>query len=109
MSLSTAYQFDFVDEKLFYYRMGHAGQMSKNMEERYRCADRIVNNFLKKHPGLISASTIRKASAFTCCGRGEYYRTRDRKKSTFYFLSAIRHNPAELGAYKGLIKNAVTW
>jgi glycosyltransferase involved in cell wall biosynthesis len=109
LRLSPVYQFDFVDEKLLYYRMGHAGQMSKNMDERYRCADRIIKNFLEKHPGYVSRWTIRKANAFTCCGRGEYYRTRDRKKSTFYFLSAIRHNPAEIGAYKGLIKNVVTW
>ena len=105
LRLSTAYQFDFVDEKLFYYRMGHSGQMSKNMEERYRCADRIIMNFLEKYPGSVSPSTIRKAKAFTCCGRGEYYRPIDRKKSTLYFLNAIRHNPAEMTAYKGIVKN----
>jgi glycosyltransferase involved in cell wall biosynthesis len=109
LRISPSYHFDFVDERLFYYRMGHSGQMSKNMEERHRCSDRIMNNFLESHLGLVSPCTIRKANAVTCCGRGEYYRSIDRKKSTLYFLYALKINPAEMGAYKGLVKNVIQW
>jgi glycosyltransferase involved in cell wall biosynthesis len=109
LRISTAYHFDFIDERLFYYRMGHSGQMSKDLSERHRCSDRIMKKFLERHPGLVSPWTIRKANAVTCCGRGEYYRPIDRKKSTFYFLDAIRNNPAEMGSYKGLVKNVINW
>jgi glycosyltransferase involved in cell wall biosynthesis len=109
LRISTGCEFDFVDDRLFYYRMGHSGQMSKNLEERLRCADRIMKKFLETHPGLVTTRTIRKANAVTCCGRGEYYRPIDRKKSTLYFLNAIRNNPSEMGAYKGLIKNVIRW
>jgi glycosyltransferase involved in cell wall biosynthesis len=105
LRISSAYRFDFVDERLFYYRMGHAGQMSRNQEERQRCSDRIVSNFLERFPGLVPQETVRRALSVTCCHRGEYLRRIDRYRSYRYFFKALRHNPAELGAYKGLIKN----
>ncbi|KAB0668621.1 glycosyltransferase [Oryzomonas sagensis] len=108
LRISTAYEFDYVDDRLFYYRMGHSGQMSKNLEERQRCSDRIMVNFLGTYPGLLSAWTIRKAYAVTYCNRGEYYRPIDRKKSSWYFIDAIGQNPAEVAAYKGLVKNLLT-
>jgi glycosyltransferase involved in cell wall biosynthesis len=105
LRISTAYQFDFVDERLFYYRMGHSGQMSKNLKERQRCSDRIMNKFLKNYPCVLKPQTIRQAYTFTYCSRGEYYRSSDMRKSTNYFMESIRINPAEIGAYKGLLKN----
>ena len=108
LRISTAYKFDYVDDRLFYYRMGHAGQMSKNLEERQRCSDRIMLNFLEKHPSLLSPWTIRKAYALTFCNRGEYYRPIDLKKSTRYYFNAIWQNPSEMGAYKGLAKNILS-
>jgi glycosyltransferase involved in cell wall biosynthesis len=107
LRLSTKYEFDYVDERLFYYRMGHSGQMSKNMDERNRCSDRIMKKFLASYPEAVSSATIRKANAVTSCGRGEYFRAIDRKKSTLYFLDAIVNNPIETGAYKGLVKNVL--
>ena len=107
LRISTAYQFEYVDERLFFYRMGHSGQMSKNMDERNRCSDLIMKKFLASYPGAVSSAIIRKANAVTCCGRGEYFRTIDQKKSTLYFLDAIRNSPGETGAYKGLIKNVL--
>ncbi len=109
LRLSTVYEFDYVDERLIFYRMGHSGQMSKNMEERFRCADRIIKNFLDEHRGMVSAWTIKRVNAVTCCGRGEYYRPINWKKSTMFFFDAIMNNPAEIGAYKGLLKNFIGW
>lgn len=105
LRISTAYKFDFIDNRLFFYRMGHADQMSKNLEERQRCSDRIMENFLMKYPGTLSPWTVKKAHAVTCCSRGEYFRKIDRRKSTGYFVNALKMNPIEMGAYKGLIKN----
>jgi hypothetical protein len=105
LRISTSYKFDYVDDRLFYYRMGHSGQMSRNVEERQRCSDRIMENFIDKYPGVLSPSTIKKAYAITYYSRGEYYRNIDRHKSYKYFANAIKRNPVEIGAYKGLIKN----
>jgi glycosyltransferase involved in cell wall biosynthesis len=105
LKISTAYRFDFVDDRLFYYRMGHSGQMSKNLEERQRCSDRIVYSFLESFPGIVSQATVRKALSVTCCNRGDYLRQIDRYRSNHYFFKALKYNPAELGAYKGLLKN----
>lgn len=105
LRVSTAYRFDFVDERLFYYRMGHSGQMSKNLEERQRCSDRIMSSFLERFPGVVSEATVRKAISVTCCNRGDYLRQIDRSRSYHYFFKALKYNLAELGAYKGLLKN----
>ncbi len=105
LRISTSYKFDYVDDRLFYYRMGHSGQMSRNVEERQRCSDRIMENFIDKYPGVLSPSTIKKAYAITYYSRGEYYRNIDLHKSYKYFVDAIKRNPVEIGAYKGLIKN----
>lgn len=109
LRLSTAYTFDYVDERLFYYRMGHSGQMSRNVEERQRCCDRIKQKFLMKYPDLLTRQTVRKANAIFCCNRGEYFRKINKEKSAKYFWRAISNNPVELRAYKGLIKNLLQW
>ncbi|WP_129125877.1 glycosyltransferase family 2 protein [Geomonas oryzae] len=108
LKISTKYAFDYVDEQLFYYRMGHSGQMSKNLEERFRCSDRITNVFLSKYGHLLSKRTIRRAFAYTYCCRGEYLRTKNKWGSTKFFLKAVFKNPTELGAYKGVVKNLLS-
>jgi glycosyltransferase involved in cell wall biosynthesis len=105
LRISVACKFAFVDEPLFYYRIGHTGQMSKNLEERQRCSDRIMNNFLMKNPGLLSLRTIRHAYAYTYLNRGYYYRNVDWKKSSKYYMNALRNNPGNIRAFKGIVKN----
>jgi glycosyltransferase involved in cell wall biosynthesis len=107
LRISTAYTFDFVKEQLFYYRMGHSGQMSKNIEIRLQCSDRIMENFLVKYPRVVIKSVILKANYYTFCNRGNYYREHDKKKSYTYFLQAIRMSPFAQEAYKGLVKNLI--
>lgn len=109
LRISTAYEFDYVDDRLFFYRMGHSGQMSKNAEERQRCSDRILEGFLQKHRDTVPASTISKAMVYTYCNRGDYYRKRDRWRSTGYYIKALKMAPADTTAYKGLIKNILYW
>jgi glycosyltransferase involved in cell wall biosynthesis len=105
LRFSTAYQFDFVDERLFYYRMGHSGQMSKNLEERHRCSDRIMEKFLKDYPGILTPQIVRQTYAVNFCNRGSYLRQSNLKESTSLFIDAVRMNPFEAGAYRGLAKN----
>lgn len=105
LAISTCYRFDYVAEPLFYYRLGHAGQMSKNLEERHRCSDRIMEKFLRSYPQAVPMDVLRKARAYTACGRGDYFRSVDRMRSYVCFLDALRNNPMEIAAYKGVIKN----
>lgn len=107
LRISTGYEFAFVDEPLLSYRIGHSGQMSKNGEERQRCADRIRYNFIHNNQGLVSPQTIKKAYAYAYCNRGYYFRNIDRSKSSKYYLAAIKLNPTKLNAYKGLLINAL--
>ncbi|MBK7543347.1 MAG: glycosyltransferase [Candidatus Competibacteraceae bacterium] len=104
LRISTLYEFDFIDEPLLVYRVGHAGQMSKNLELRQQCSDKIMSSFIKNYKPLLSNWIIRKAYAFTFRNRGEYYRKIDKAKSCQYFLKSIYQNPIEINSYKGLLK-----
>jgi glycosyltransferase involved in cell wall biosynthesis len=105
LRISTFYDLDFVDDRLFYYRMGHSGQMSKNILERQKCSDRIMENFLKNFPNSVCRGDIRKSFAYTYCNRGNYMRSINKKKSYAMFLMSIVKNPFWVPAYKGIIKN----
>lgn len=106
LRISTVYEFDFIDEPLLIYRIGHVGQMSKNIEVRQKCSDQIMKNFIKINQNIISPWIIRKAYSYTYYNRGNYYLTIDRKKAIQNFLKAIWENPVEIRVYKALVKLA---
>ncbi len=105
LRISTAYQFDYVDERLIYYRVGHQGQMSKNEPERHRCSDRIMDKFLRSFPHSLSTMDLKKSMAYTYCNRASYLRNFDKKKSYILYLKAILEFPFWMPAYKGILKN----
>ena len=105
LRMSTYYHFDYVNERLFYYRMGHSGQMSKNMDERHRCSDRIIEKFLVTYPNTVSNDLLKQSISYTRCNRGEYFRKFDMIKSMKFFIDAIKANPFDMRAYKGIAKN----
>jgi hypothetical protein len=107
LRISTQFEFDFVDEPLLLYRIGHSGQMSRKVEIRQKCSDRIMESFLHKHPGVLSDAVIREGHYLTFCNRGAYYRREDRRKSYEFFLKAIRTMPFKKEAYIGIVKNLV--
>jgi glycosyltransferase involved in cell wall biosynthesis len=104
LRISVNYEFAYVDEPLLVYRVGHAGQMSKDLEERQRCADRIMRKFLSDNPGMIPKSTIRDALTYTYLSRGYFYETKDFKKSAIYHMMALQINPFALGVYRGIVR-----
>jgi hypothetical protein len=108
LRIATRYEFDFVDEPLLLYRVGHTGQMSKNIEVRLKCSDRIMEKFIQNHPGMVDEGTIREAYFYTFCNRGNHYRLIDKKKSYSFFFKAIRTVPFRKEAYKGLIKSLIS-
>jgi glycosyltransferase involved in cell wall biosynthesis len=107
LKISTKYEFDFVDEPLLLYRVGHSGQMSKNVEVRQQCSDRIFEKFLKTHPGTVDKEMVREAYCYTFCNRGNHYRHVDKRKSYKNFFKAIKKMPFNKEPYKGLIKNLI--
>lgn len=103
LRLSTEYDFDFVEEQLLCYRMGHGGQMSRNMAERHRCSDAIMAKFLALHPDAVSEEVLSRARSYSYCNRGYYFRGVDRRKALDYYLRAIRNRPADLTPYQGIL------
>jgi len=83
--------------------------MSKNLEIRQQCSDKIMSNFLMTHRNHLSMWTIRRAFSFTYSNRGEYYRRIDKKKSNCFFLKSIFQNPGNINSYKGLLKNLLIY
>jgi glycosyltransferase involved in cell wall biosynthesis len=106
LRMSVYYKFDFVDEPLLIYRKGHAGQMSKRLDERFQCADRITKKFLANHPDSLTKDWIKRVFSYNACNRGNYYGFHERMpdKALKYFLAAIKQNWLNRDAYIGLGK-----
>jgi glycosyltransferase involved in cell wall biosynthesis len=107
LRISTQYEFCYVNKALLFYRIGHTGQMSKNIEERQRCSDRIMTGFIERNRSLLGPHWIRKAWAYTCVNRGFYFRNIDLSLSSRYYFDSMKQNPLQLKAYTGLLKNLV--
>jgi len=107
LRLSTRYHFDYINEPLLIYRVGHSGQMSKNETTRHKCSDRILIKFRKCYPDEISSMLERRAMAYTFSNRGTYYRHIDLTLSTNYYLRALKMHPIWRTAYIGLLKNCL--
>lgn len=104
LRISTRYQFDFVDEPLLDYRVGHAQQMSKNLDLRYSSTDRVMDRFLATFPGEASKSAVRSAYYLTYCNRASYLSTIDRQKALDYVFRAMKLKPYSSDAYRQLIR-----
>ena len=107
LRISIHYEFEFVNEPLLLYRIGHSGQMSRNLEERQNCSDRIMHRFVQNNPGLLPESVIRHAWVYTYCNRGYYYQKIDLKRSNQYYIRALKSNFLLITAYKGLTRNFI--
>ena len=107
LRISTGYSFEYVDEPLLIYRIGHPGQMSKNETKRHECSDRIMSKFLEEHPHEISKQLLNDAMSFTYCNRAIYYSPRDLSLSNQYYKQSISLKPLQKAAYIGIIKNII--
>lgn len=104
---SVKYRFDFVDAPLMHYRVGHPDQMSRNLEVRQECSDRIMRRFVEAHPGAVSQRTVRHAWAYTHLVRGIYFRERDRRRARRHLREAICLRPLQIYAYKELVRSGL--
>jgi len=95
LRLACTYRFDYVDEPLIRYRVGHPGQMSKKIEERMIQSDTVMERFLRDNPGLVSPRAVRRAWAYTFRNRGDYLERRDPKASLAYNIRSLRLSPLQ--------------
>jgi len=111
LRISTVYQFDFVDEPLLIYRMGHADQMSKNAEERQRSSDKIMRRFEKRFPEYISHGVLRRALSYTSMNRGYYHSSRSLRTALRFYWRAFVQWPFSVkpmvGALRAIGKRAL--
>jgi glycosyltransferase involved in cell wall biosynthesis len=107
LRISVVYSFQFADEPFLLYRVGHSGQMSRHQETRIRCADKILSEFEKSNPSIVSPLFRRRIDCYSFANRGRHYRYMDWKKSTRYFIEAIGRWPFAINPYRGLLKNAL--
>ena len=105
LRISAQYQILFLDEVTYFYRQW-SGQMSHRYEERMDCAIRIMEKFLREHPGVVPEKVVRTAWAHTYVGRGYSRFHVDRRWSAALsdFLRAIRFQPGYLPAWKAIAK-----
>lgn len=107
LRLSTRIDFAFVDEPLLLYRVGHAGQMSKNMELRYECCDRIISRFAATRPLPVSRRVLRAARRYSLAERGRYFESRSPARAIACYLRSIVLGPLYREPYKGLVRMLV--
>jgi glycosyltransferase involved in cell wall biosynthesis len=70
LRLSLRCDFCFVDQLTYHYRVWDQ-QMSNDWRGRYHNAVRIMENFLARYPGVVSAATVRRAWAHTFAHRAK--------------------------------------
>lgn len=107
LRFSTRYQFDYCEESLLVYRIGHSGQMSKNLLERIRCADRIVARFLIEFPKVLPDTVVNDATYYSYCLRGYVLRNYGIAYSLKYYGQAILLFPLRKKAYLELVKTMI--
>lgn len=105
LRFSLEYEFAFLNEKAFYYRLW-SGQMSHNYEKRYKCIMEIMNRFSKAHSDHLSKDVASKAWALTYFNRGwkSLEIAKKRGEAFRYFAMAIKSKLTYVPAWKGLIK-----
>lgn len=104
LRMSVHYEFAYVDAPLLRYRLGHAGQMSKNLHVREKDTMRIMQTFIAANPELLPRKLVRWVMAYSYCLWGYRSRRTDGWKSLRCYLQAIRWRWTHATAYVGIAK-----
>lgn len=109
LRVSVEWQFKYVDKYLLNYRIW-PGQMSTNVEGRYKGALHILKNFLLKHGDTVSTGARRSAFADTYAHRGYYRvaRNEDHIGGIRDLATALRHQPMNSYAWRILGKTLLS-
>ena len=106
LRISVSYDFDYVNEPLAYYRVGHAGQMSRNAMIRQDSCDRISDRFRMSYPGIVPKVVWRQSDAYTAALRGEYWEACDPCKALAFYRKSVVHYPFQLMANLRMVRTA---
>lgn len=104
LRLSVHYDFAYVNRPLLLYRVGHAGQMSRNADGRRACADRILDSFIEANRDRLDPKAVRQAHAYAKCNQGYHYMNTARWRSLGCFVRSIFMHPWSPEPYKGMIR-----
>lgn len=107
LKISINYKFDFVDEELIAYRIGHPNQMSKDQEKRQEQSDLILNTFIKNNPDMIFPKYYKKAMSYTYKNRGCYYQDKNKIKSIQYNIKSLIIDPFQPRLYLRIFKAVI--
>ena len=105
LRISTKYKFVGLKEPYLIYRVGHTGQMSKNLELRHKCTDKIMLDFLDRFPDFVDKKTTNNAFFHTYLSRGYYYRFSNLKKSYYFLYLALKIRPFSLKVHGAFLKS----
>jgi glycosyltransferase involved in cell wall biosynthesis len=96
-------RFDYVDEPIVLYRVGHAN-LSRRHEERLDAAMRIMRRFLDEHGGraLLPPAVVARAWAETYTSVGRARHGRSALAALPWYARAVAIRPGHLPAWRGL-------
>lgn len=107
LRLSCDTEFDFVPDRLFIYRLGHANQMSRNLNGRIEASEHIFQRFIQRRPDAFSRSELRDIQFYNSCRRAYAFRGVDTRRSRAFLLRAWKLRPWSYVPYAGLARNAI--
>lgn len=107
LRLSLHCEFDWVDERLLHYRVGHGDQMSRRALVRLECCERILADFVARHSAVLPSADVRRALAYSYALRGSVYAEHDRRKALAYYRRSLAMRPGSPSAWIGLARTAL--
>src|SRR4051812_15033252 len=103
LRVALRYRFDYVDEPLIRYRVGHAN-LSRRGDDRLKYALTIMGRFLDERGGrgLLDPRHVARVYAETYCHCALAWRDRSRGKALAWYLRALVASPGCREAWRGL-------
>ncbi len=104
LRVSLDWEFDYVAAPLLHYRAGHADQMSRKLDIRHACCDRIFETFVRDHADALEPRDIRRARAYTHRIRALPFERSDPRRAIRGYLRSLRLDPFVRWPYGGLLR-----
>lgn len=103
---SVHFKFEYVDEPLMVYRVGHPGQMSKNSDMRKYFSNIVYKRFVENNPQYINMMLRRQIEQYNLTNSGFFYQTRNNLwASSVLFLKAFFSWPLSAEPVRGILIN----
>ncbi len=107
LRISLSSEFLYIPEPLVEYRVW-GGQMSHRMDERMDDFFRLMERFLREHPGAVSGAEARRAYAHSHTTRGIWLASVGRRQEAWKdYLRALTYRPIDVRLWKCVIRLAL--